>query len=98
MKRNRTKYKERQVVGQEIGQTGLRINLGKVAEDTIKPLRGAKKIKLLEEMVRFDPTIGAFNNMYQSTASSVEWTIKPKDDTDEAKEVADFINSCFLRI
>ena len=37
-------------------------------------------------MVRFDSTIGAFNNMYQSTANSVTWRIEPKDESDKAKE------------
>lgn len=96
MKRNRSKYTEKKTVGQEIGYTGLAIGNGRVKEDTILPLRGPKKIKLLEEMVKFDPTIGAFNNMYQSTASSVEWQVKPKDDSDEAKKIADFINSCLF--
>lgn len=96
MKKNRTNYKLKQAVGQEIGNTGLSISNGKVREDTILPLRGPKKIKLLEEMVKFDPTIGAFNNMYQSTASSVTWSIKPKDDTPQAEEVANFINSCLF--
>lgn len=96
MKKNRTNYKLKQAVGQEIGNTGLSISNGKVSEDTILPLRGPKKIKLLEEMVKFDPTIGAFNNMYQSTASSVTWSIKPKDDTPQAEEVANFINSCLF--
>ena len=96
MKKNRTNYKLKQAVGQEIGNTGLSISNGKVSEDTILPLRGPKTIKLLEEMVKFDPTIGAFNNMYQSTASSVTWSIKPKDDTPQAEEVANFINSCLF--
>ena len=81
MKKNRTNYKLKQAVGQEIGNTGLSISNGKVREDTILPLRGPKKIKLLEEMVKFDPTIGAFNNMYQSP---------------QAEEVANFINSCLF--
>ena len=34
--------------------------------------------------------------MYQSTASSVTWSIKPKDDTPQAEEVANFINSCLF--
>lgn len=96
MKRNRSKYKEKKALGQEIGYTGLRIDTGKVVTDTIPALRGTQKIKLLEEMVKFDSTVGAFNNMYQSTASSVTWSIKPKDDTEEAKNISDFIQSCLF--
>lgn len=96
MKRNRTSYKLKKAVEQELGYTGVSISGGKIKEDTILPLRGPKKIKLLEEMVKFDSTIGAFNNMYQSTASSVSWKVKPKDNTKEAKEIADFIHSCLF--
>ena len=96
-KRNRTSYKTKQAVGTELGYTGISISNGKVKEDNIIPLHGIKKIKLLEEMVRFDSTIGAFNNMYQSTASSVTWRIKPKDDTEKAKKIADFIDSCLFQ-
>ena len=87
-KKNRTSYKLKKEVGAELGYTGLSISNGKVREDYIVPLRGPKKIKLLEEMVRFDSTIGAFNNMYQSTANSVTWRIEPKDESDKAKEFA----------
>lgn len=96
MKKNRTSYKIKKAVGQEFGFTGLRINNNKVTEDTILPLRGTKKIKLFEEMVRFDPTVGAFNNMYQSTACSVDWKLKPKNDTQEAKDIYEFIKSCLF--
>lgn len=94
-KRNRTNYKKR-IDSTEIGFYGLPISNGKLKEDTIRKLRGVRKIKVLEEMVSFDPTIGAFNNMYQSTASTVNWFIKPKDDSEEAKGVAKFIESCFF--
>lgn len=96
-KKNRTSYKLKQAVGQELGSTGLSISNGKVRDDNIIPLRGPKKIKLLEEMVKFDSTIGAFNNMYQSTASSVTWKIKPKDDSPQAEEIANFIDSCLFK-
>ena len=96
-KKNRTSYKLKKAVGQEYGFTGLSLTFdGKVKDDTIMPLRGLRKIKLLEEMVKFDSTIGAFNNMYQSTASSVNWSVKPKDDSKEAQELADFVNSCLF--
>lgn len=95
-KRNRSSYKLKKAVGQEYGAVGLKINNGKVVEDTIMSLRGYKKIKLLEEMVRFDPTIGAFNNMYQSTASAVEWKLKARNDSEDAKYIKDFVYSCLF--
>lgn len=97
-KRNRKSYKEKQKYAEaEIGSTGLSISCNRIREDVIPAIRGDKKIKLLEEMVNFDPTIGAFNNMFQSIASSVDWSIKPKDDSDEAMKVKDFIEECLLK-
>lgn len=99
-KRNRTSYKEKEVkksVSKEIGFNGIPLSGGKrVIDDTIAPLRGTKKIKLLEEMVNFDPIIGAFNNMYLSIASSVTWNLKAKDDTEEAQNVKDFVQQCLF--
>ena len=117
-KRNRTDYREKneyinvydsssgkikKYTEKELGVTGLSIVLGKVREDTIKQLRGPNKIKILEEMVKYDPIIGAFNNMYKSMASSVKFKIKPKinEDFDDktierAQWQADFISSIFF--
>lgn len=95
-KRNRISYRDRKAKGEEIGYSGVPISMGKVREDTLSCLRGPKKIKLLEEMVNFDPIVGAFNNMYLSIASSVKWSVKAKDDSQEAKDVADFISSCLF--
>lgn len=114
-KKNRTSYKDkeeyinvydsagqvRKYTEKELGVTGLAIVLGRVREDTIRQLQGTNKIKTLEEMVKYDSTIGAFNNMYKSMASSVKPKIKPKaldENVDEklktkAKEQADFIQS-----
>lgn len=118
MKKNRTNYKDKEnyinvydsngqvkkYTEKELGVTGLAIVLGKVREDTIKQLQGANKIKTLEEMVKYDATIGAFNNMYKSMATSAKPKIKPKyldesaDDKlkSKAKEQADFIHSVFF--
>lgn len=97
-KRNRTNYREKRPYNErEVGYTGLSLLPGsRVREDVIPALRGPKKIKLLEEMVRYDSTIGGFNNMYQSIASSVTWRIKPKDESEEAQDIADFIRECLF--
>lgn len=96
-KRNRTDYREKtKKLQTEVGYYGLPISNGKVVENAIRKLRGTQKIKVLEEMVDFDPTIGAFNNLYRSTAASVDWYLKPKDDSGEANKIKDFINSCLF--
>ena len=94
-KKNRTNYKSKPVE-KEMGCVGIAISNGKVKEDTLRSLRGPEKIKKLEEMVNFDSTIGAFNNMYLSLASSVKWSVKPKDESEEAKKQEEFINSCLF--
>ena len=66
----------------EYGISGLPMSFGKVKKDTREYLRGINKIKMLEEMVRFNPTVGAFNNMYVSTANTVSWSTWPADDSD----------------
>jgi len=104
-KKNRTNHKDEELISvydkagqvrkyteKELGVTGLAIVLGKVREDTIKQLQGTNKIKILEEMVKYDPIIGAFNNMYKSMATSVKPKIKPKnsdDFDDKTKEKAE---------
>lgn len=97
-RKNRTNYKDKRPYNErELGYTGLSLTpSSKVREDIIPALRGPKKIKLLEEMVRYDSTIGGFNNMYQSIASSVTWSVKPKDDSEEAQDLADFIRECLF--
>lgn len=78
----------------EYGISGLPMSFGKVKKDTREYFRGINKIKMLEEMVRFNPTVGAFNNMYVSTANTVSWSTLPADDSDEAKAVKTFIDEC----
>ena len=78
----------------EYGISGLPMSFGKVKKDTREYFRGINKIKMLEEMVRFNPTVGAFNNMYVSTANTVSWSTLPADDSDEAKAVKMFIDEC----
>lgn len=107
-KRNRTPKETKQdstfeytkangTVGTELGVPGISINLGKVKEDTIAILRGSKKIKLLEEMVKYDPLIGAFNSMLQSQVLAVEWYFdaKKKDDK-ESEDIKEFFHSIFF--
>lgn len=78
----------------EYGLSGLPMSFGKVKKDTREYFRGINKIKMLEEMVRFNPTVGAFNNMYVSTANTVSWSTMPADDSDEAKAIQTFVDEC----
>lgn len=109
MKKNRTSYKEKlninakatQVDSKEYGVSGISISMGKPKEDVLKILMGPKRISLIEEMVKFDPTVGASDSLISSIASGVSFSIKPKqvpeDSTakikKQAQKQADLISS-----
>jgi len=116
MKKNRTSYKEklnintevknevRKVNTKEYGVSGLSVMMGKPKEDILKILQGPKRISLIEEMVKFDPTVGASDSLISSIASGVKFSIKakavPEDSTAKIKKQAqkqkELINSIFF--
>ena len=111
MKRNRTSYKEKlntefkneakKVNRKEYGVSGLSTSMGKPKEDVLKILMGPKRIALIEEMIKFDPTVGASASLISSIASGVSFSVKPKKVTEDAtnkikkqaQKQADFISS-----
>lgn len=96
-KKNRTSYLNKAKSDTvSLGSFGLRYQNGKVVEDTIALLKGPKKIKMLEEMVRFDPTIGGSDKMISALFSPLTFDIKPFNETKKAKKYADFIKSCLF--
>ena len=114
MKKNRTNYKEkinaeikneaRKTDTKEYGVSGISVMLGKPKEDILKILQGPKRIALIEEMVKFDPTVGAADSLISSIASGVKFSIKPKIVSDDstakikkqANKQAELINSIFF--
>ena len=90
MKKNRTSYKEKLNINTEVknetkktntkeyGVSGLSVTMGKPKEDVLKILQGPKRISLIEEMVKFDPTVGASDSLISSIASGVKFSIKAK--------------------
>jgi len=90
MKKNRTSYKEKlntnpdvknetkKVNTKEYGVSGISVSMGKPKEDILKILQGPKRIGLIEEMVKFDPTVGAADSLISSIASGVKFSIKAK--------------------
>lgn len=116
MKKNRTSYKEKLNINTEVknetkkvntkeyGVSGLSVSMGKPKEDVLKILQGPKRISLIEEMVKFDPTVGASDSLISSIASGVKFSIKakavPEDSTAKIKKQAEkqkeLINSIFF--
>ena len=96
MKKNRTSYKEKlntnpdvknetkKVNTKEYGVSGISVSMGKPKEDILKILQGPKRIGLIEEMVKFDPTVGAADSLISSIASGVSFNVKPKKVPDDA--------------
>ena len=99
-KRNRTVYTEKAVnksgVTTELGSFGLKVMNGKVVEDTIALLKGSNKIKMFEEMVRFDPTIGGVDKMLSSLYAGLKYSLVPANDSPKAKKQMKFIQECLF--
>jgi len=84
--------------GTELGVPGLAIQMGNVKEDVIEILRGPKRLKLLEEMVKYDPLIGAFNNMFQSQFMNVDWSTEASEkDNSQAEEVKELFDTILFK-
>lgn len=116
MKKNRTSYKEKlntntdvknetkKVNTKEYGVSGISVPMGKPKENILKILQGPKRIGLIEEMVKFDPTVGAADSLISSIASGVKFSIKakqvPENSTAKIKKQAEkqkeLINSIFF--
>ena len=57
------KNETKKVNTKEYGVSGISVMMGKPKEDILKILQGPKRISLIEEMVKFDPTVGASDSL-----------------------------------
>ncbi len=79
----------------EIGSSGLKHYSGIVQEEFIKELRTREDyIRVYKEMRDNDPIVGSMLFAIQMVIRQISWDVKPADETPEAKELADFINTC----
>lgn len=78
----------------DIGSTGLRFQDGYSQEEFDPKLRGHNAIRVYKEMSENDPVIGAILFAVEMILRNVEWKTIPADDTPEAKEYADFFETC----
>lgn len=86
------------VTSSELGVPGVSIKNGNVKEDVIEILRGPKRLKLLEEMVKYDPVVGAFNNMFQSQFMNIDWSVETSEkDNAQAEEVRELFDTILFK-
>jgi len=78
----------------ELGSTGLRRWGGRVYEEFLPQLSGAKAVKVYREMSTNDPVIGAILFVVKMLIRSVEWTVEPADEDDSSLEAAEFLQTC----
>ena len=80
----------------ELGSTGLNRQGGMVDQEWLRQLKGARAYRTYTEMRDNDAVIGAILYAIETLIRQVEWTVKPSEDTHEAREAAKFLESCLV--
>lgn len=79
----------------EAGSTGLNVTRrGQVIEEWLPQLSGSKAVTIYREMADNDASISAAMYLLEMLVRQVDWTIAPADSSEEAQEVAEFVESC----
>lgn len=78
----------------ELGTSGLRRSGGFITEEFLNQLRGRRGLLVYREMADNDPVIGSILYAIEKVILRLDWRVDPFDDSDAAKELADFIDSC----
>ena len=76
------------------GSSGLRQYGGWVREEFLPQLRGRQAARTYREMQDNSPTVGAILFAIQQTMRQVSWRVSSYDDTPEAIQGAEFLESC----
>lgn len=76
-----------------MGVTGLRRFGPQIYEEYLPELQGSKGRQVVREMVD-DPVIGAVLLAVEMLLRKVDWPIEPRDDSSEAKKLAEFYEQC----
>lgn len=79
----------------EIGASGLQYSAGIVDEEFLAQLKWPKSIDIYKEMSSNDPVIGAMLFAIEMLIRQVEWKVEPAEDSEQAREIAQFVESCF---
>lgn len=78
----------------DMGSYGLRYFAGYPYEEFLQQLQGRQGVQKYREMLDNSPTVGGIMFAVQSTMRKVEWRVEPANDSGEAQEMADFVESC----
>jgi hypothetical protein len=79
-----------------LGFSGLKQYGGQLDEEWHPKLRGVYGPKLYREMGDNSSAIGAIKYIIQALVRQVEWRVEPSDESPEASEKAEFLESCLL--
>jgi hypothetical protein len=79
---------------QPVGTSGLKNSGGEIQQDPLKNLCGEKGIKLFHEMSYNSSVIGAIRFLVRTWVTQADWYVKPADETPQAKDAAEFLESC----
>lgn len=78
----------------ELGTTGLNTTGGRIWEEFLPALQGARAIQVYREMASNDPVCGAMLRAIELLIRRVEWTVEPASDAAGDVEISDFVQSC----
>lgn len=75
-----------------VGATGLPVWSGRVYDEILPVLQGDRGRRILREMSEQDPIIGGVLLGIEMLARQVPWSMTPADESQKAKDVADFVD------
>mgnify|MGYP006278961833 CR=1 FL=1 len=78
----------------ELGTSGLRRSGGFITEEFLNALRGRRGLLVYREMADNDPVIGSILYAIEKVVLRLDWRVDPFDDSDAAKELAEFVDGC----
>lgn len=78
----------------ELGTSGLRRSGGFIHEEFLTQLRGKRGLLTFREMADNDPVIGSILYAIEKVILRLNWRVDPYDNSEEAKELAEFIDTC----
>ena len=80
----------------ELGVSGKNIYTGEIrADEFLRELKGKKGVAKYREMRDNDPTVGAIMYAVEQVLRDVPRKVKPADNSDRAREMADFVEGIF---
>src|SRR3954471_25081749 len=78
----------------ELGVTGIKRTGGYIDEEFLPALRGRKAIRIYREMSQNDSMVGAMLFAIDKLCREVEWKVVPSDQSEEATNAQEFLESC----